>query len=123
MTFSGPSEDLEGWLRGQDRRRPAPVPVGSYLKILAVTARTAASAIRVSAPCGTSIFDQLVWPAVMRPPQLLRPSPLSYGWPVRVPGRPYALSELHGRKRGDEALLRRMRIVTAIAMPGLRLRE
>ena len=89
----------------------------------ALSPRTFATAPYAAAPCRTSTFDQLVWPAVMRPPQLLRPSPLSYGWLVRVPGRPYALPELYGRKRGDAALLCRVRVAAALAMPSLRFRE
>ena len=89
----------------------------------ALSPRTFASAPYAAAPCRTSTFDQLVWPAVMRPPQLLRPSPLSYGWPVRVPGRPYALPKLHGRKHGDEALLCRVRSAAAVPLPRLRFRE
>jgi hypothetical protein len=35
----------------------------------------------------------------------------------------YALPELHGGERGDQALLRSVRSAAAIAVPGLRLRE
>jgi hypothetical protein len=49
---------------------------------------------------------------------------MSYAVPgsVRL-GAPNALPKLHGRKRGDKALLCRMRIATTVALPSLRLPE
>src|SRR6516162_6857660 len=47
----------------------------------------------------------------------------SYGWTVRVPGRPYALPKLFGRERGDEAFLWRVRGAATLTVPHLRFRE
>jgi hypothetical protein len=38
-------------------------------------------------------------------------------------GAPNALPKLHGRKRGDEALLCPMRVAAAVALSGLRVPE
>src|SRR6266404_80370 len=62
-----------------------------------------------------------------RHPRLPRPSPFRYGRreSIRVPrgGHTNALSGLHGRKRGGEAVLLPMRHAAALVLPGLRFRE
>ena len=46
------------------------------------------------------------------------------GWLVRQRGAQYApLPKLHGRKRAEQALLCRVWVAAALAMPSLRLRE